>query len=1150
MSSERAKAFVARWAAASASERANSQPFLCGLCDILEVALPEPTREAGYAFEYDVTEHHPDGSTTKGRIDLYKRACFVLESKQFQAAKAAASQLELAAQEAGVIEKKKSSQPMRGTEAWDDAMVKARGQAERYVRALPGNEPNPPFLLVVDVGHSFEVFADFTQAGKAYLPFPDPRTFRIRLEHLADEKVRQRLRLIWTDPTTLDPARQSADVTREISAHLAELAKSLEEAGHRPRVVADFLTRCLFCMFAEDVGLLPERSFTDLLNSLPADGSGFPELVEQLFREMNSGTGKGISLVLRKKLLQFNGGLFADFTVLPVNGLQLGLLKEAAKQNWSHVEPAIFGTLLERALNPGERHKLGAHYTPRAYVERLVLPTVVEPLRAEWESVRAAAFTHARAGNLKAARDEVNAFHDKLCQVRVLDPACGSGNFLYVALEHLKRLEGEILDVGAQFGESFKLELETHSVDPHQFLGLEINPRAAAIAELVLWIGYLQWHFRTHGQTMPAEPVLKKFKNIECRDAVLAYDGEPEPARDETGNVITVWDRGGTVAGRDAGEDGNRIPLLTYRNTRRAEWPCADYIVGNPPFIGNKRMRETLGDGYAKTLRETYPEMPESADFVMYWWEKAAGLARSGKVKRFGLITTNNLRQVFNRRVVQAHLQASPPLSLLFAIPDHPWVDTADGAAVRIAMSVGTAGHHQGLLSQVVAEGGKELVDSSAGGAVPVQLKETTGVINADLTIGPDVGQARPLVANSGLCGQGIKLVGDGFYVGATQFAAGSNPASGLPIVRDIIRPTDILVGTDGRKVIDFFGLTAEQARVQHPQAFNKVVAEVRPLRENNARTSIRELWWRFAWERPELRKAIGNLARYFVTLETSKHRFFSGVSPEKLWDGSLFAFALEDWFFLGVLSSKAHVIWSLEAGGQLGPTPRYNRTACFETFPFPTCGAATQNHIRKLAEELDAHRKRVQSQNPGLTLTGMYNVLEKLRANEALNAKEKQIHDAGLVSVLRQLHDDLDAAVFAAYGWPPTLTGAEILERLVALNAERAKEEASGLVRWLRPDYQNPGGAQAQQTALAVEVEPEAKPGKQRAGKLAWPKTLSERVKAVSTELATVKEPVTAADMAKRFSRARSADVGEILETLCAMGKARRGKEDGTYLP
>ena len=231
MSSELAKPFIARWAAATASERANSQPFLCELCDVLGVARPEPTREGGYAFEVEVTERHPDGSTTKGRIDLYRRGCFVLESKQFQAAKAAASQLELAAQEAGVIAKRKSSQPVRGTGAWDDAMVKARGQAEHYVRALPANEPNPPFLLVVDVGHSIEVFADFTQAGRAYLPFPDPRTFRIRLEHLADEKAQERLRLIWTNLAALDPARQSADVTREISAHLAELAKVAGTGG-------------------------------------------------------------------------------------------------------------------------------------------------------------------------------------------------------------------------------------------------------------------------------------------------------------------------------------------------------------------------------------------------------------------------------------------------------------------------------------------------------------------------------------------------------------------------------------------------------------------------------------------------------------------------------------------------------------------------------------------------------------------------------------------------------------------------------------------------------------------------------------------------------------------------------------------------------
>ena len=542
MSVEAANAFIARWSQASASERANSQLFLSELCDLIGVSHPDPDRENGYGFEYPVTQQYADGTSGQGLIDLYKRGCFVLESKQFQAAKAKAGELELAARDAG-MHVRDSRKPVRGSEAWDDAMIKARGQAERYVRSLPASEPNPPFLLVLDVGHTLEVFADFTQAGKAYLPFPDPRTFRVRLEQLAEHEILERLKLIWSDPVSLDPARHSADVTLAVSGHLAELAKSLEAAGHKPRVVADFLTRCLFCMFAEDVGLLPEGSFTELLKSIPEDGTGFQELIEQLFRELDTGTGKGISVVLRKKLLRFNGGLFSDYTALPVNREQLFLLRASALLNWRNVEPAIFGTLLERALNPRERHKLGAHYTPRAYVERLVLPTVVEPLRAEWETVRAAAITQARAGDLKSARDEVNGFHDHLCQVKVLDPACGSGNFLYVALEHLKRLEGEVLDLAASFGESFRLELgKAHSVDPHQFLGIEINPRAAAITELVLWIGYLQWHFRTRGhKQMPEEPILRKFNNIECRDAVLAYDGEPHAAKDAQGKPISVW---------------------------------------------------------------------------------------------------------------------------------------------------------------------------------------------------------------------------------------------------------------------------------------------------------------------------------------------------------------------------------------------------------------------------------------------------------------------------------------------------------------------------------------------------------------------------------------------------------------------------------
>ena len=485
-------------------------------------------------------------------------------------------------------------------------MLKARGQAERYVRALAAGDPNPPFLLVVDVGNSIEVFADFTQAGRNYLHFPHPQAFRIRLEDLRRPEIRERLRRVWTDPLALDPARYSAAVTCGISDLLAKLAKSLEQAGHAPRVVADFLCRCLFCMFAEDAGLLPAASFTQLLDSVRPDPAQFQPLATQLFREMNTGTAGRISLVLRHALKRFNGGLFADATALDLDADQLTGLHQAAQYDWKAVEPAIFGTLLQRALDPVERHKLGAEFTPRAYVERLVLATVIEPLRAEWAHVRAAAYTHARARRAADAIAEIRAFHRHLCALRILDPACGSGNFLYVSFELLKRLEMEVLDEMAQLGDREPaLEIEQFTVHPRQFFGLELNPRAAALAELVLWIGYLQWQARAAGTAAIGEPVLQKLDNIQCRDAVLAYDGEPQPARDEAGREITLWDRRSTkkdpITEREVPDETKRVPLLTYANPRPAEWPEADFIVGNPPFLGNKRMRVGLGDGYTET---------------------------------------------------------------------------------------------------------------------------------------------------------------------------------------------------------------------------------------------------------------------------------------------------------------------------------------------------------------------------------------------------------------------------------------------------------------------------------------------------------------------------------------------------------------------
>ncbi len=313
------------------------------------------------------------------------------------------------------------------------------------------------------------------------------------------------------------------------------------------------------------------------------------------------------SVALRSDVLHFNGKLFKQPQVLPLDRDQIELILEAAKFDWKEVEPAIFGTLLERALDPEERHRLGAHYTPRAYVERLVLPTVIEPLREDWKNAQAAALLLAAEGKLEEARKEVHAFHHKLCEVRVLDPACGSGNFLYVTLEHLKRLEGEVLNQLEAFGEGqARLDMSGVTVDPHQLLGIELNPRAAAISEVVLWIGYLQWHFRTRGNVMPPQPVLKDFHNIQCRDAVLAYD-RMGYVTDERGVPVGRWDgktmKKHPVTGEDVPDETAQVPLERYFNPRKAQWPKADFVVGNPPFIGNKRMRLTLGNGYVDALR-------------------------------------------------------------------------------------------------------------------------------------------------------------------------------------------------------------------------------------------------------------------------------------------------------------------------------------------------------------------------------------------------------------------------------------------------------------------------------------------------------------------------------------------------------------------
>lgn len=1134
--------FIQRWKNSGGAERANFQLFATELAEVLGLEKPKPVAPDGSADDYSFERPVRFFDTrTIGRIDLYRRHCFVMEGKQGADGTTDPNQLSL------LPEAPRTGHGQRGTRRWDDSMIRARAQADRYAREIAREDGWPPFLLVVDVGHVIEVYADFSGQGQGYTQFPDKSRYRITMDDLHEPDVQDRLRAIWTEPHSLDPSKVAAQVTREVADRLAALGKSFEGQGHEPEEVARFLMRCLFTMFAEDVDLIPAKSFSDLLKRLRGHPEHAAPALKALWQTMNTG---GFSPVLMADLKRFNGGLFKDAEALPLSEIQLSLLIEAAERNWREVEPAIFGTLLERALDKRQRHKLGAHYTPRAYVERLVVPTIIEPLRNDWRDVQAAAVALSAQGREDEARETVRAFHARLCEIRVLDPACGSGNFLYVALELMKRLEGEVTALLADLGEDqAALALAGHTVDPHQFLGIELNPWAAAVAELVLWIGYLQWHFRTHGNASPAEPVLRDFKNIENRDAVLTW-ASTRPRLDANGQPVTRWD-GQTmllhpVTGEQVPDPAARVQVLDYLKPQPAKWPEADFIVGNPPFIGNKRMRDALGDGYSEALRAAYPHIPQSADFVMFWWDKAALAARGYRpatekarakgIRRFGFITTNSLTMIFNRKVLDSYL-ADPktPLSLTFAIPDHPWVDAGDGAAVRIAMTVAEAGKTPGRLGTITDERKGEY---EAEGR-PVRFEIEKGKIFADLRIGADVASSPVLQSNADLGYMGVIPVGLGFVVSRNEALSWGFNLSELPtVIRPYMNGSNLIEGKTDRLIIDFFGLSEAKARADFPALFQHIYDTVRPTRMQVARQGHREKWWIFGEARHGMRDALLGLRRYIATVETAKHRTFSFIPEPFLPDQKLRVFAVDDAWLLAVLSARAHLLWAEAGGGRLGVGNDlvYNHSKCFNPFPFPDPTEAQKDRLRHLGEQLDAHRKAQQKAHPKLTLTSMYNVLEKLRAGERVEGKDKEIYDQGLIGILRDLHDQIDAAVAEAYGWPPTLTDDEILHRLVDLNRARAAEEARGHIRWLRPEYQNPAGraavAKGEQTAMDI--------GPAEIGtKTPWPKSLPEQIAAVRAALSELGE-ASPDQVAGQFSRVRAKSVQPLLDALCALQQAR----------
>ena len=1069
--SEDVDAFIAHWAGVPISERAQYQTFIIQLCRIIGAPAPDDERmgHLDYCFERPVRFVHEDGVSHPGYIDCAKRGCFVLEAKQ-SLKRRDGGPLDPAVQLARFVHPSRRGRAP-SPEALDRLMRVAKRQAENYAKAL---DEWPPFLIVVDVGRAIELWSDFARQGKAYTQFPDRATYRIELDQLRRAEVRERLRRVWTDPMSLDPAARVAEVTMDIAARLALLVRSIRQRQSQPADdqaaraaragrIALFVMQCIFAMFADSIGLIDARGFQCFLESYRGKADRFHDAARVFFSTMDMG---GHCLATQQRIRQFNGGLFKVVDPMPITEAELAALIEASECDWSLVEPAIFGALLEQALDPFERAELGAHYTPRAYVERLLEPTIMEPLRAEWEAVEAQAIGLHLEGEVTGARRLVRAFHDQLCRLRVLDPACGTGNFLYVAMRMMKELEGEVLDVLSEMGETQgRLGMEGHVVSPEQFYGLEKNAYAAWIAEMVMWIGYLQWHFHLFGHSKPSEPILKDFQRVVRTDALVSCS-RLDLARDADGRVLT------RPVGRLLDGAGGR-EVEHYADPYPTPWPEAHFIVGNPPFIAGKDLRVELGDGYVDALDSLRGGRFRSADIVTAWWDRAAEiLTREGSIlRRFGLITTNSVTQTFSRRVIEHHLGRRPPIRLVFAIPDHPWVTGVGRADVRIAMSVAERGEPDGRGRWLEVVGEEDLHTDLP----KLRFKEREGVIGPDLMIDSGLTRTVDLKANRGLAHRGVQLMGAGFLVTSEQgrrLLDGSEPDAPSPL-RTYRNGRDLADRARDLEAIDLLGWDEAEVRRRHPLIYQHLLETVKPERDRNNRPSYRENWWTFGEPRRDLRAALEGLHRYIVTVETAKHRWFRFLDSAVLPDNKLVVIASDDPAVLAMLSSRQHRAWFAANAGRIGEYRRetvYVKSVCFDRFPFPQLTPAQTAELAALGEELDTTRARVLAEHPDLTMTGLYNARARLADPTAMSGGERAVHDMGRIGILDHLHRMIDQIMAQAYGWSVALSDAETATRLARLNQTRAIEETQGRVQFIRPAYQT-GRVRTPSTPAQIEA-------------------------------------------------------------------------------
>ena len=999
--------FIRKWRDAELKERSAAQEHFIDLCRLLGEPTPAEADPRGESYCFEKGAAKLSGG--EGWADVWKRGCFGWEYKG----------------------KRKD-------------LKAAYLQLQQYAVALE----NPPLLVVCDL-ERFRIHTHWTNTVQ--------QVYELTLDDLNDPAKRQWLKWAFADPDRLKPGKTRQTLTEEAAEQFAGLAQMLRAQGHDPQAAAHFINRLVFCLFAEDIGLLPNQMFTRLLEHAARRPTEFPAMARDLFRAMQAGGRVGFEPVA-----WFNGGLFDSDATLPLDSPAIERVLQAARLDWSEIDPSIFGTLFERGLDPDKRSQLGAHYTDRDKIRLLVEPVIVRPLSTEWEGVKgeiAAQLAKAHAAKStttairarKAAQDLRNGFLERLRQTRVLDPACGSGNFLYLALLALKDLEHRVnLDA-----EALGLDRQFPSVGPEGVKGIEINPYAAELARVTVWIGEIQW-MRRNGFEVSREPILRPLDTIECRDALLMTDEFP-PCQ----GGVSQRD-GGVCASDGSNHPGaTRHPSLTKEGSsaREAEWPDAEFIVGNPPFLGGSKLLRELGEDYVATLRRTYQgRVPGGADLVCYWFEKVRAQIEAGHTRCAGLVATNSIRGGANRKVLERILNTPLPAGegpgvracIFNAWSDEPWIN--EGAAVRVS------------LVAFGREAGEVMLDGQPVAEIHADL---TGRALMIVGGGGDLTQAKSLAENAGVSFQGSQKIGAFDIPGnlARQWLPLPNP-QGRPN-SDVLKPSwnglDVTRRPRDGWIIDFgLDMTEVQAAL-YEQPFEHVVRYVKPEREKNADPPVKRYWWRHGRPRMEMRAALKLLPRYIATPEVAKHRVFVWVHPAILPDKKLMVIARSDDSFFGVIHSRFHELWSLAmcTWHGVGNDPRYTPTTTFETFPFPdgltpnlpaadyaddpraqaiAQAACRLNELRETWLNPPEWVRRTPEIAPGYPDRWLpvddkaAALLKKRTLTHLYNERPAWLANA---------HRDLDVAVAAAYGWPADLSDDEVLRRLLALNQERARENS-----------------------------------------------------------------------------------------------------------